>query len=122
MRTLVATLTGSYDLVVFDSPPLEIVTDGAILSSYLNGTIMVVEARRGRRTHLRNAREALAKANADMLGVVLNRLPPSSRGEYGGYYVAENQVPPRDDDPAQAVSVGSMVVSKDAPPPTVKSS
>ena len=95
MRALVATLTGSYDLIIFDSPPLEVVTDAALLSSYLNGTVLVVEARRGRRSHLRNAREALTKANANVMGVVLNGLKPSARGDYGGYYVADDEVPGR---------------------------
>jgi capsular exopolysaccharide synthesis family protein len=120
MRSLVATLTGSYDLVIFDSPPLEIVTDAAVLSAYLNGTILVVEARRGRRSHLRNAREALSMASANVMGVVLNGVKPGSKSQYGGYYVAADEVPPRSDG-SPSIAVGSMVVSKDAPPPTVES-
>jgi polysaccharide biosynthesis transport protein len=121
MRTLVATLTGAYDIVVLDSPPLELVADPAVLSAYLNGTILVVEARRGRRSHLRHAREALAKANANVLGVVLNGVAPAARSEYGGYYFAANEVA-NDSNVAPAATVGSMAVAKDVPTTKVKSS
>lgn len=88
MRALLPTLSESYDMVVFDGPPLEAFTDSAVLSSFLDGTLLVVEARRGRLAQVRAAREALAKANARVLGVVLNGLPPKTPSDYGRYYGA----------------------------------
>ena len=61
-------------------------TDGAILSAVVDGTIMVVESKRGRRGQIRAAREALSKANARVLGVILNRLSRRLPAEYGQYY------------------------------------
>lgn len=88
MRALLPTLTENYDMVILDGPPLEAFTDSAILSSFLDGTLLVVESRRGRLAQIRAAREALAKANARVLGVVLNGLPPKAPSEYGRYYGA----------------------------------
>lgn len=86
MRSLLPTLTEGYDLVIFDSPPLNVFSDAAVLSSFLDGTVLVVESRRGRLGKIQNARDALAKANADVLGVVLNGLSAKAPAEYGRYY------------------------------------
>jgi capsular exopolysaccharide synthesis family protein len=86
MRSFLPSLAEGYDLVVFDGPPLDVFTDSAVLSSFLDGSIMVIEVRRGRRAQIRAAREALGKANAHVIGAVLNGLPPKAASEYGRYY------------------------------------
>jgi non-specific protein-tyrosine kinase len=86
MRTLMSTLTEGYDMVIFDSPPIEAFTDAAVLSSLVDGTLLVVESRRGRLAQIRSARESLTRANARLLGVVLNGLQPKAPSEYGRYY------------------------------------
>ena len=97
MRTVVDLLTGSEDLVIFDSPPLQAVTDAAILGSFLDATVFVIDAQRSKRRVIRPAREALAKAGANVLGAVLNRVPASGDSErspyYGGYGRYEGAVP-----------------------------
>ncbi len=75
MRTILERLAAGADLVVIDSPPLQAVTDAAILASIADGTVFIVDAGRTRRGAVRSGREALAKAGARVLGVVLNRLP-----------------------------------------------
>ena len=91
MRTILERLVDAADLIVVDSPPLQAVTDAAILASITDGTLFVVDAGRTRRGAVRSGREALAKANARALGVALNRLPERSSGGYyyydyyGGY-------------------------------------
>ena len=91
MRIILERLAGAADLVVIDSPPLQAVTDAAILASMTDGTLFVIDAGRTRRGAVRSGREALAKANARALGVALNRLSERSSGGYyyydyyGGY-------------------------------------
>ena len=91
MRTILERLAGAADLVVVDSPPLQAVTDAAILASITDGTLFVIDAGRTRRGAVRSGRETLAKADARALGVALNRLPERSSGGYyyydyyGGY-------------------------------------
>ena len=79
-------LRDAYDLVVIDSPPLQAVTDAAILASVTDGTLFVIDAGRTRRGAAMQGREALAKAGAHVLGAVMNRLSSRVRGEY--YYNA----------------------------------
>ena len=54
MQAVVGLLKESADLVVFDSPPLQAVTDSALLSSLLDGTLLVVDAGRSRRRAVRS--------------------------------------------------------------------
>jgi non-specific protein-tyrosine kinase len=86
MRTVFDRLKGAGDLLVVDSPPLQAVTDSAILSSFVDGTILVIDASRGRRGMVRQGREALTKAGAHVLGAVLNRTPDRANSEYANYY------------------------------------
>jgi non-specific protein-tyrosine kinase len=86
MRTVLEPLKAAADLLIFDSPPVQAVTDSAILSSFLDGTVFVIDARRGHRGTVRQGREVLTKAGATVLGAVLNRIPARARAEYGGYY------------------------------------
>ena len=86
MRAILDRLKVDHDLIVFDSPPLQAVTDSAILSSFVDGTLFVIDARRGRRRTVRLARESLAKAGANVLGAVLNRIPAAAHSDYASYY------------------------------------
>ena len=85
-RDLVQSLVSNYDVVVFDSPPVGGFADAPVLSSYLDGTVVVVEARRGRRQKIRHAVDGLERAGATILGVVLNRTTGQGHGEYSDYY------------------------------------
>ncbi len=86
MRAVLERLTAAEDLVIIDSPPLQAVTDSAILSSFIDGTILVIDAARGHRRAVRLGRETLAKAGANVLGAVLNRAPSRAPSEYADYY------------------------------------
>lgn len=85
MRIILDRLTADAELVILDSPPLGVVADPAILAAMTDGTLFVVDAGRTRRSAVRSGREALTKASARVLGVVLNRLAESSVADYGYY-------------------------------------
>lgn len=85
MQAVLELLRKSADLVIFDSPPLQAVTDAAVLSAFVDGTLLVVRAGRSRRGPVRKAREALARAGANVLGVVLNGTAVKEALSYGGY-------------------------------------
>jgi len=91
MRSIIETLRSRYDLLIVDSAPVQVVADAIILSSYMDGTLLVIDAARTRRAAVRQAREALAKADAKVIGAVLNRIPEGASAEnlyYGDYYGA----------------------------------
>jgi capsular exopolysaccharide synthesis family protein len=97
MRNILSRISGSTSLVIIDSPPLQAVTDPVLLSSFVDGTLLVVDAGRTHRGAVRHAREALAQAGARVLGVALNRLKERSGGryqyDYYGAYGAQHDAP-----------------------------
>ena len=92
MRIILERLANAADLVVIDSPPLQAVTDAAILASITDGTLFVIDASRTRRDAARSGRETLAKADARALGVALNRLPERSKGGYYYHHYGSHRV------------------------------
>ena len=72
MRRALTTLRGAYDFVVLDSPPVMAVSDPVVLSRYANGVIVVIGARREKRSDVRRTVATLRAVNADVLGFVFN--------------------------------------------------
>jgi tyrosine-protein kinase Etk/Wzc len=73
-----------YDIVLFDSPPIIAVTDAAVLSSRLDGVILVVKAGQTDREAAFRAYTLLKNVNSRILGVLLNGVQIESM--YGSYY------------------------------------
>jgi non-specific protein-tyrosine kinase len=76
-------LKAEADLVIIDSPPLQAVTDAALLAAAVDGTVFVVQARRTRRGAVRQGRDALDRGGGNILGVAMNKL---KEREYDQYY------------------------------------
>ena len=85
MRAIIDELRAAHDLVIIDSPPLLPVADAALLSAHVDGALLVVDARRTRRDAARRAKEALDRAGATTLGVVVNRLQGGEEDLYAAY-------------------------------------
>ncbi len=90
MKSLLTVLEKSFDYIVLDSPPVLAVTDAVILSARVDAVILVASAAQTRVNQLSQAVSRLQEVNANVIGVVLNRL--SVRGsEYGyDYYYRSN--------------------------------
>lgn len=84
MARLVERLEGLADLVVLDTTPALPVADPAILSRVADAVILVVDAGTTRRGMALRAVEHLARAGANIAGVVLNRFSSRRSGSY--YY------------------------------------
>ncbi len=89
MQELLARLLGETDILIMDSPPATAFVDAALLSTQVNGVLLVVEAGRTRRDSARKAIDALKHVNAPILGALLNRMPRSSADYYYYYYYNE---------------------------------
>jgi len=61
------------------------VADPAVLSSFADGTLLVVDASRTHRRDVLRGRDTLSRAGANVLGVVLNRVPARRRDRLPGY-------------------------------------
>lgn len=87
INTLIERLEDEYDIIIFDVPPINTVTDAQLLANKADGVILVVPqgiAEKGSVTH---AVEQLNKVHAKVLGTVMNRFKADKApGYYGGYY------------------------------------
>lgn len=86
MKHIVERLAQSADIVIFDTPPVLVVTDAAVLSRQTDGVLLIADAGGTREPALAHAVEELRKTGANILGVALNRLDSRSRGYYYYYY------------------------------------
>lgn len=96
MKQLIVRLEQSFDAVVIDAPPLLPVTDAAVLAQHVGGVVVVVGSQKLKHTDLEKALAALAMVDADLLGVVINRLPVKGPDAYAYSYYSYT----RDDDSA----------------------
>ena len=73
-----------FDMVLFDSPPILGLSDGAVLSSVAEMTVMVVQHRRFPRASLLRVKQAVLNVGGNLTGVVLNRV--DTRDDQNYYY------------------------------------
>jgi non-specific protein-tyrosine kinase len=91
MRNLVDRLKEEADVIIFDTPPALPVTDAAVLSTQVDGVLLVTDAGRTRRGAARRATDNLRQVGDNILGAALNRLTSrSTDGYYYYYYYAED--------------------------------
>jgi capsular exopolysaccharide synthesis family protein len=88
-RNLWPALLKKYEYVFIDAPPVLAVTDAAILSTQVDGVILVVSSANTRIDLARNAQEQFIKANARIIGVVLNKIKVEKH-DYNYYYYSDN--------------------------------
>jgi polysaccharide biosynthesis transport protein len=85
MKEMLKELSLRYDHIIIDSPPLINVTDPVILSTMVDGVILVVHGGKSTRDIVRRARQELATVGAKIFGVVLNNVDLRREG-YDNYY------------------------------------
>jgi capsular exopolysaccharide synthesis family protein len=82
---LLRSLEEKFDRIVIDSPPVGIVADPVVISTLVDGTVMVVKAGYTSREQAKQSIETLKRVKARLFGAVLNDLDIESR-EYDYYY------------------------------------
>ncbi|MGI5287049.1 polysaccharide biosynthesis tyrosine autokinase [Nonomuraea polychroma] len=95
MREVLEQLTGDYDIVIIDAPPLLPVTDAATLAAVCDGVMLVARYGKTREEHILDATEQLSSINARILGTVLNFVPAKAthyRGYGHAYYGTKTEI------------------------------
>ncbi len=85
MREVLCLLGERYDYLLVDSPPVTVVTDAVVLSTFVDGVVLVANKRTSRQ-QVKAALSRLRYARAKILGVVLNMVGPSVFGYRTQYY------------------------------------
>lgn len=90
-RKLVAQMESDFDYVVIDTPPVGTFVDAAIIAALADATALVVRERFVKRAELQNAYDQLKKADANVIGVIMNMCAAESSEYYYAYYNKEGK-------------------------------
>jgi len=94
MKQLIEQARIRYERIIIDSPPITAVTDAVILSSFVDGVVVVIRAGDTHRQFIRNGLAQLRAVNARILGAVLNAVEMGRDSyyyyQYYYYYYGED--------------------------------
>jgi capsular exopolysaccharide synthesis family protein len=86
MSNLIDRLESTWDMVLFDSPPMVAVTDASMISSELDAIALVVKAGQTERTAVDRALDTIRNVGAPLIGAILNGASQDSLGGKYAYY------------------------------------
>ncbi len=87
-RDLFKRLAGMYDIVILDCPPCAMLSDVQIISTIVDGVLLLVCMNRTLKRGLQFSYRALMQVSAPLMGLIVNRvdLQQHRYGYYGYYY------------------------------------
>jgi capsular exopolysaccharide synthesis family protein len=86
LKKLIGELHDSFDLILWDSAPILTVTDSLILSSVLDGTVVVTRSGKSTYEDVRRGIRSLNEVETHFLGIVINGFEPKKGDRSYGYY------------------------------------
>lgn len=88
--TFIEEMENTYDIIIFDAPPLLSVSDSQVLSHKCDGTLLIIHSGVVEKEDVLKAQSILTSAQAKVLGVILNNYKmPKKRKDYYHYYRAD---------------------------------
>ncbi|MBM7095669.1 MULTISPECIES: CpsD/CapB family tyrosine-protein kinase [Alteribacter] len=88
MELFLSQIEKDYDYILFDAPPINVVTDGQILATKTDGVVLVIRSGKTEKEAAIKAVELLKKTNSNIIGTVLN---DREMKEDTYYYYAEGK-------------------------------
>lgn len=85
MKRFVSESANAYDYVIIDTPPINTVADAQIISTYVDGVVVVTKSGDTTTDELKEALDAVNRAGGNLCGVVLNNMKMKS-GKYAYKY------------------------------------
>jgi len=77
MRQLLEVLKPHFNYIIIDSPPIMSFTDSVVISSLVDGVLLVVRGSKIPREIVRCSTEILSRVGANIFGVILNNVTPA---------------------------------------------
>lgn len=87
LNDVVKELEKEFDYIIFDTPPVTGLSDTLILTRLVDTTIVVAKAKKTPIELLQSTIESLKNVNAEISGVILNRVKKSKNKYYKNYYI-----------------------------------
>lgn len=88
MRVLVKVVSERFDHVVIDSPPASSFADASIISTFVDGVVIVANSKTSSRGVVRRVKQRLEAVGANVYGIVLNEADLSMDEYFSGYYTS----------------------------------
>lgn len=86
IEQLVEKLKNTYDIIIYDAPPVIGLTDALILTRLADVVLIVARAKKTTMDMLEATKIALEKVNANIAGVILNRITTKDSKYFKNYY------------------------------------
>lgn len=87
MKNLIEDLKNIYDYIFIDTPPIGLVTDAGVLSSFIDGVVLVVKSESVEKKYLEETKKKLDAVDARILGAILNSYKSEQKDyDYYSYY------------------------------------
>ena len=87
LRAVLDELEQLFDVIILDSPPVLGLADAPLMSTLVDGVVMIVQSDRSRRGSLKSSVRRLRDMRNNVLGAVLTKFDPiSTRNRYSEYY------------------------------------
>ncbi|MBU0479202.1 polysaccharide biosynthesis tyrosine autokinase [bacterium] len=86
MKTFINESKKEFDIVLYDTPPILPVTDAVIISKLVDGVILIYQVGRTSRHAVIRAKSHLEKAEAKVLGIILNDIKIDMEIDISSYY------------------------------------
>jgi capsular exopolysaccharide synthesis family protein len=86
MEKFLETVKGFYDYILIDTPPVGFLTDAAVLSTKIDGVILVIPSGRVTIELANRVKHSLQRVKANIIGVVLNKMPVNRSSYYYSNY------------------------------------
>jgi len=75
-----------YSIIIFDGPPVNVVTDSLILARLVDTTVLVASVKNTQIKHLITAKKTIENVGGKLAGVVVNKIPVTNGKQYTEYY------------------------------------
>ena len=90
LKNFIQQVSTMYDRVIFDTPPVGILTDAALIGSQTDGTLLVVATGKSEIELTKKAKENLLNVKANLLGTVMTMVKMTNKqGYYYSHYGME---------------------------------
>lgn len=115
-KQTIRTLTEHFDIIVIDSPPVELVSDALVIAVQVTGVLFLVKAMSTPVPLARKAIRRLRRTGGNIMGVALNALDFNKAKKYYGEYVGYDSAYTAH---GQAGGYGASYASQDSDKPRI---
>ena len=84
LKELIKEVSADYDYILLDAPPIMLVSDPIIISTFSNAVILAIEHGKTEKELAKKAVNSLKQVDANIIGAVFNNIPVSKQNNY--YY------------------------------------